>query len=228
MRIQLSSLCFAVALALFGVPAAQATIIDGAITGGWAKNHGGAFELLTPPPPSDLGSNNYNNLNLYAFDEDQNVTLLSDLNVDLGSSGTIDAGIVVASHYIFFDPKKFRGVKGYVTFDSEILGIIWSRGKLSASDTLMNDVVDYGDFSQRGFENTDWAKIASNVSGIYRVKFRLKAGDPGDYFRVLTATSPGATSVPAPGILMLFAFGMGLLGVGVVTSRRRRFGEPTI
>src|SRR5690349_19461226 len=99
------SACIAFLVGILPITAG-ATIATGAVTGGGAFGSGGVFSKLTPPlnnpfgPANSVGNNNFQSLNLYGFDEDQNILLAAPLLVNVGS--TIAAGTVVASHYIFF------------------------------------------------------------------------------------------------------------------------------
>jgi len=90
-------------------------------------------------PGNTVGDDNFNDDDLYAFNEVQNIILPVAINVDnladgfggeiLG--GTLAAGTVVASHYVFFDPASLfffltSSQEGTVTFDSPILAILTS------------------------------------------------------------------------------------------------------
>lgn len=189
---------------------AFATIVSGEVTGGTALGNGGVFVKLDIPftesnPNNTVGKDNFNTANLYGFDEEQNINLLTDLNVDIlagtGASGVITAGTTVASHYIFFDPLKNNTQKGSVLFDAVILGIITSKANLNASDHLLNNSVTYLNPNLRGLENGDNVSIV----GSYTMNVDWTASTPGDYVRVLTAYSPGVSEVPVPAALFLFA-----------------------
>lgn len=185
---------------------AFATVIGGQITGG---NVSGSFIKLDPPP-AQVGLDSQNRGNLYAFDEKQNISLVNIVNVDVGFSPL--PGYVVASHYIFFDPRLAKNVEGYVDFDADIYGIITSTGLLTASDFLKNDSVNYLGSTLRGLEPRDQAWIDSTYANRLRVK--LRARSPGDYIRVLTMRS----SIPEPSMIGL----MGLGFMGLLLYRRKR------
>ena len=208
------------------VTQASATIVSGAVTGGYSSTNGGAFINLTVPftepnPDNTVGSNTFDGLNLYGFDESRNVHILSDLNVDVlagnvgGSSGggAISAGILVASHYIFFDPLNFVSQRGAVTFDSNVLGILSSRGSLSASDSLLSTGVTYLNPSLPGLESGDSVSIFS----LKMMQVDWSASSPSDYVRVLTAYSREAVPIPVPAAVWLF----GSSFVGLVGFSRR-------
>ncbi len=185
-----------------------ATITGGAVTGGTALTAGGTFVKLSVPlpnlfgPPNSVGNDNFQSPNLYGFDEDQNILLASPLIVDVGAS-PIAAGTTVASHYIFFDPGPTQEVIGTVDFDSDVLAIITSTGNLAASDFLANTGVNYLNPANRGLEAGD----SVTISGLRQILFDTTASSPGDYVRVITAASPGAT-VPEPGSMTLVGSGM--------------------
>ncbi|MFN7173823.1 MAG: hypothetical protein ACK4MT_03825 [Thermaurantiacus tibetensis] len=128
--------------------AASAAVTGGAITGGTASP--GTFVILTPP--FAVGNNNQQvNNRLFAWNEKQNVLLTAPLVTDLG--GTILAGTRVASHGVVFDPVATRTVKGFVTFDRPILGVIWQTSRLVATDGLLGlPTITYNSPSARGLE----------------------------------------------------------------------------
>jgi hypothetical protein len=181
---------------------ASATIVSGEVTGGKSLEEGGSFTKLSVPftesnPINTVGRDTFNNPNLYGFDEDQNIKIADDLVVDIladgkGGSrgkGVIRAGKTVASHYIFYDPKRRATQTGRVIFDSNIVGIITSKVNLSASDSLANTGVTYQRPGLRGLEKpTDKVSIL----GPRTIRVDWRAGSPGDYIRVLTEFSPGA------------------------------------
>ena len=196
------------------LPSANATIINGSVTSG-----GGTFIKLFPgftdsTPDNTVGDNNFQNLNLYGFDEDQNTEVLNTpLSVDLlastGTSGTLATGTIVASHYIFFDPYNFITQVGWVDFDSDVIAIISSTANLNASDYLANTGVTYLEPTLRGLEGGDHVTI--DAGNARRINVDWTASSPGDYVRILTSYSPGA-AIPEPGTLALLA--IGLAGIG--------------
>jgi hypothetical protein len=152
-------------------------------------------------------------LNLFAFDEDQNILLAAPLATDAGIN-PVPAGTTVASHYVFFDPGPTQNIIGTVDFDSDIVAIITSTGNLFASDFLINTGVTYLNPGARGLEAGD----SVTISGPRQILFDTSASTPGDYVRILTAFSPAAAG-PEPGSLFLLAGG---LAVAAIRLRRRR------
>jgi len=206
----------AVALSVLGTPA-SATIMGGTIISGGV---GATFVTLTPPlanpfgPANSVGNDTFQSVNLYGFNEDQNIVLAAPLSVNTVPAGplVLPVGTTVASHYIFFDPTS-GSIDGTVDFDSDIVAIISSTGFLLASDFLANSGVNYLNPGARGLEAGD----SVTISGAQQIRFDTTASTPGDYVRVLTEFSPGA-EIPEPGTASLLCVGaLGLLGL----SRRR-------
>ncbi|MBC8414430.1 hypothetical protein H8E50_12300 [bacterium] len=106
-----------------------------------------------------------NDNTLWIWDEQQNVTLGSDVQVDwvadesasyvtvISNGYLIKAGTIVSSHYVQWDPAGTGRVEGNLHFDSDIFGYITSDQALFASDALLGKtVVSYNDFTFRGIE----------------------------------------------------------------------------
>ena len=205
--------------ALIAILAASSLAIQSAqaiVTGGGVTTGSGSFIKLSVPlvgsnPANTVGNNNFQNTNLYAFDEDQNVAVAAGgLNPNIGPA--LAAGTIVASHYVFFDPNQSATQVGFVTFDADILGVFTSTGTLAASDYLANTGVNYLNPGLRGLEAGDTVSI--NAGDAKRLDVRWTASTPGDYVRVLTKRSPGADRVPDSGMtLMLLGIGLSALAV---------------
>ena len=206
----------------------SATIVSGSVTGGQSLTQGGTFIKLSVPftesdPDNTVGDDTFQDPNLYGFDEGQNIDITVDIAVDIladgmggsSGSGTLSAGSIVASHYIFFDPDGNTTQEGTVTFDSDIFGIITSTGNLSASDFLINTGVNYLNPALRGLEA---GQDTVTITGLRTITVDWYASTPGDYVRVLTDFSPGAV-VPVPAAIWLF--GSGLLGLIGIARRKK-------
>lgn len=200
---------------------AQAIVTGGSVTVGT-----GSFNILTPPlsnpfgPANSVGNNTFQNNNLYAFNEDQNVAVgpgaLSVNEIAGGGPGVLPAGTIVASHYVFFDPAGSTHQEGYVDFDADILAVISSTAKLLASDYLANTGINYLNPSARGLEAGDSAIIDPGMAN--RLLVDWTASTPGDYVRVLTKFSPGAPTPDAGSSAML----LGLGALSMLGLRRRK------
>ena len=175
------------ALALGAAQPALATVLGGQIK---QQSGAGEFVKLTTDVPFAVGNDNFDTDHLYAFDEDQNITLPHAIRVDIGGeNGVIAEGTVVASHYVFFD--SVDGVQiGHVDFDSPILGIAAFQDTMGATDFLANTSVIYIGTTLRGLEEGDFVWI--DAEDPFRLWVYWAGSSPGDYVRVFTARSPGA------------------------------------
>lgn len=184
MQKTVATLCFGL---IIGAGQAHAVVIDGAIT----KQLGnGGFVKLDTEAPFAVGADTFDDDNLYAFDEDQNITLDAPIRVDIGGvDGQIAAGTVVASHYVFFD--SLDGVQiGYVDFDAAILGVAAFQDTMAATDFLANTGVTYISLELRGLEPGDHVWVDKDVPE--RLWVYWAGSSPGDYIRVFTEKSSGA------------------------------------
>ncbi len=120
---------------------------------------------------------------------------------------------VVNSHAVNFDPGKGRSVRGTIVFNGPVLGLIWTRARLLATNGILGAVgTTYLTPGNVGFENkTDSATFSGNT-----VSFNLTASSPGDTFRVLTA-------VPEPD-----TWAMMLIGFGMISMALRRRHEAAL
>jgi len=215
----LLSLTLAAGLAM---ASAQATVISGEVTGGSASTRdGGIFIKLTVPfadstPDNTIGNNTFDNSNVYAFDEEQNVMSDEIIRTDVGMD--VPVGEIVASHYIAFDPVAAgRTVEASITFDAPIFGAATSTAFLAASDFLANTGVTYLNPTARGLEGNDRVMLDPNDPNTLLLSFF--ASTPGDYIRVFTQFSPAA-EVPVPAGVWLFGSAAALLGARM--KRRQR------
>lgn len=190
------SLACGMAVVLFAGAPASAAVIGGAVTGG---NSGGSFTLIAPP--AQTGNNNQVSNNLIAWNERQGVTLGAVLMTDVG--GPISAGTQVSSHGVVFDPAQSRSMIGYIDFASPVLGLIFTRNRLIASDFLGAPGTTYNSPSARGLESGDSASIDGMLPN--RVLIDWTASSPGDNIRVITA-------VPEPATWATMIGGFGLIG----------------
>lgn len=170
----------------FATPA-QAIVLDGQIVRQTGEGH---FVILDPTTPFAVGDDTFDTDHLYAFNEDQNITLDAPIRVDIGGvDGQIAAGTEVASHYVFFD--SISGVQfGYVDFDAPILGIAAFTDTMGATDFLANTNVTYLSTELRGLEQGDLAWVDETDPS--RLWVYWAGSSPGDYIRIFTERSLGA------------------------------------
>lgn len=151
----------------------------------------GEFIKLDPSESFAVGADTFDTDHLYAFDEDQNITLIEPIRVDIGGGdrGFIASGTVVASHYVFFD--SVDGIQyGSVYFDAPILGIAAFQASMAATDFLANTNVTYISLELRGLERGDQVWIDEDDP--HRLWVYWAGSSPGDYIRVFTAQSSNA------------------------------------
>ncbi len=174
------------ALALLATPT-FATVLDGEIL---RQSGFGDFVKLDTDTPFAVGNDTFDDCNLYAFDEDQNILLVEPIRVDIGgNNGVIPQGSIVASHYVFFD--SISGIhQGYVDFDAPILGVATFQDTMAATDFLANTGVEYISIELRGLERGDDVWIDENNPN--RLWVYWAGSSPGDFVRVFTAQSAAA------------------------------------
>ena len=172
---------------------AQATVLDGAIV--W-QDGAGRFVVLDGQTGFSVGFDTFDDDNLYAFDEDQNIVLPADIRVDItsqplgaGPGGVLAEGTIVASHYVFFD--SLNGTQqGWIDFDAPVLGIAAYQDTMAATDFLANTKVRYISTDLRGLERGDVVWIDEDKPN--RIWVSWAGSSPGDYIRVFTERSPAA------------------------------------
>ncbi len=181
----------AISLLLLGYTPASATVLDGQIL---RQSGNGEFVKLDTDRPFSVGDDTFDTCHLYAFDEDQNITLVEPIRVDISTAANKDrpmipAGTVVASHYVFFD--SLDGIHiGRVDFDAPILGIAAFQGTMAATDFLANTSVTYISTELRGLEEGD--RVWIDEADPHRLWVYWAGSSPGDYIRVFTAQSDAA------------------------------------
>lgn len=177
-------LALAVSLASCVASAGHSFVLGGKIL---EQNGSGEFVKLETTTPFSVGADTFDDDNLYAFDEDQNIELQEPVRVDIGGvNSVIPQGTVVASHYVFFD--SIASVQyGYVDFDAPILGLAVFQDTMSATDYLANTSVNYISIELRGLEQGDYVWIDEDDP--HRLWVYWAGSSPGDYIRVFTEES---------------------------------------
>lgn len=135
----------------------------------------------------------------------------------------LEAGTVVSSHYLQWDPGNGSAgrVEATVTLDSTIFAFMTADDKLFDSDEFLGlPGLDYNDFTNRGLEGGDSTEFDGNS-----VNIGWFASSPGDWTRLITAFSPGGEddreTVPDGGSTVSL-LALTLLGLGAAAKRRRR------
>ncbi len=174
----------------------------------------GAAVNVAAPPSLRVGQFESNTV-MAAIEEAQNVTLASDLRVDITQVGTystvasletasfVTAGTKVDSHILHADPVANAEVtfEGTVTFASDIIGIAATRATLGTSDVLGAPGTLYpGGSSGREAEFTGNSGADIVVLPDHRtVQVRLHVAGANDQVRIITAgNAPAVVSAGGP------------------------------
>ena len=176
---------------------------------------GTSGQILQIVPPASAATGLGSNANMWAWDEQQGVTLASSLKVDITSPGTytsagqlltgvaIAPGTVVDSQYITSVGATGTGASdldGTLTFPADILGVIVTPGKLATSDVLGAPATNYpgtgSGFALEFDSGGDTVTLANQRTITFHSHRATGAGV--DELRVLTAHD-GAPTVSAGG-----------------------------
>lgn len=168
--------------------------------------------------PGDLSQNAYQSAtDMFLFDEQQGLTLSSDLNVNITESGVyergvaltpgvINAGTKVNSYLVHVDRPDDQGAayyEGSITLSNQILGLIITHDSLNATDDILGSATTIYPSGNRGLDfGNDEIELILSDNGV-RMDFRLAGAI--DEFRIVEA-------VPAPGAILLGSVGTVLVG----------------
>ncbi|MEM7081777.1 MAG: dockerin type I domain-containing protein [Pseudomonadota bacterium] len=165
----------------------HAEITSGVVTGGSSFVNGGLF--IEIPAPVVLPNNAYNDDNVRAFNEQQDVTLTSNISLHVAASGLdssiLGPGSVVSSHYIIYDPSATEEVEASVTFDEPILGVMIYNEGFNITDPVLGNPGTAYDIGSQELESPDTVTISGDT-----VSFFLRTVSPGDAIRVITGVDP--------------------------------------
>ena len=192
-------------MAGLAAPASFADISSGVLTGGSSLTNGGMFLLI--PAPAVLGNNEYDDDNVRAFNEVQDLLLADNLILDAVASGlssnVLGAGSVVSSHYVIYDPASLGTVVFTATFDEPVLGIVTSNVRFNDTDSLLGDPGTSYAIGNQQLESPDSVTISGNT-----IEVSLSTSSPGDAIRVVTGIDPlpgiaicGPTSQTITGVI---------------------------
>lgn len=195
------------------VVASNLNMVHGALVS--SSNPGGII-----PAPAKALDDDVTNTQMEGFDERQSVTLAADLSVD---GGIVTKGTVVDSHMIFLNSEGNALLENndvVWTFDGPILGVMSdSNGNLEAASTPFLGAIGTAydaPFNARGLEGN--SGIAGTSDGYLvagsTLTVDMRVTEPGDWIRVVTASS--VPDSPLGTGLVAFA-----LALGMVAARRQ-------
>lgn len=173
------------------VPGAEAVIVA---TGG------DAVKIAPPPSLFSLESDT----TIFAFDEQQQVTLTTSVAVDISAPGTYDdsgdltpatipAGTCVSSHFLHADRATEQGpptlFNGTVVVDADILGIAILGTSLNATDVLGAPGTGYPKVAQRQM-NLDEGDQVIEMADLRTVEVQMAIIAHADQVRIITECPP--------------------------------------
>jgi hypothetical protein len=161
----------------------------------------GAVTKIAPPAAVQQGSGPASNTTMFAWDEQQGVTLASNQRVDITAPGnyesstsltigTITAGTVVDSHFFHSDRVNNGStpitLTATLTFPTDIVGVIVTRGKLGTSNVLGAPGTDYSTSQLNNDLELSTTGDGVFVPNMRTVTIRATTSNDLDEVRILT------------------------------------------
>lgn len=163
--------------------------------------------------PAYIAANSVEDPTAILFPERQNVTLTNPVEVnvtqpgayddmeDLGAKGLIDAGTMVSSYLLHFDPVgrplDTKEVIGSVTFDEPILGlIIFTQDFVDSNAALGAPGTQYGFLSPVDLGATEYVDNFALSADRKTVTFCFRTTRSSDSIRILTTPDSDGDGVP--------------------------------
>lgn len=160
-----------------------------------------------PAPASVEVHNLESNSEIRLFNEVSGYTLQADMVVDISAPGfydefadltplTIGAGTTVDSYFLHFDPIALNWVRlrGSVTFDQDVVGIIVRDPKLKDSNNILGaSGTNYGSWEYREYELNGSDDSITLSSDRRTVTVETYGGPAVDQLRVITSGEPKTT-----------------------------------
>ena len=195
----------------------------------------GAIQVLDPPPPDARQGQLESSEVIFAWEEQDDLVLSSDLAVNIVDPGTynengdlvdgvVSAGTRVKVYFLHADKVTGEGVAliqdARILFSGLVLGIITKARDLGPSDFLGEPATQYGDSTARGLElGTGSLKDRITLEGNLQWLDldQVRASSIRDEIRVITTFEDGPI-IPEPASLAVLVLG----ATGVLVRRRRR------
>lgn len=184
---------------------------------------GDANTIIVNPAPTSVATNSHtSNIKIYGWAEQQGYTLTQNLVIDANTAGsyngggtyatsTISSGTIVNSFLLHYDKQSGNPtITAKFTFDSQILGLIFTTARLDASDLLRPVGQSMNVGGNRGLDDPGDVVISNDL----RTVTFIAGGTNIDQVRIITDTA----AIPEPGTYALIGTGMMALGL----FRRRR------
>lgn len=189
----------------------------------------GSAHLIIAPQSVVTGALENNHLT-QVFCEQSAVTLDRDLNVDITQAGVyaspqdctpgvIQAGTTVSSFFIHQDAVGRRShilLRGSVTFDEIIVGVMVETDTLDASDGILGALETLYPTGIAPKRHLDFPRAADRITiseDMHTLLYDLQTQVALDHIRILTAPA----TVPGPGSLALLV----VAGLTALSRRRR-------